>query len=93
MVGVYDGSSRVAALWIDGRKRAQKDVSDSVGKLFNGYHDIPERGALLSIGIPFRDGQPSSDSRAGGFVGQIDDVRVYNYALSGGEIADLCTSF
>ena len=76
---VYDGTN--LTLFINGSKVASQPASGSL------YQDSE---AILNIGAyQYYYGGTVYNDAFGGFVGTIDEVRIYNRALSGQEIAEL----
>ena len=82
VVGIYDNNSKKLQLYINGNL----DKSGSGDSVTVRSNDYPNANAdYLYFGVTF-DGSSSYDSY---FQGTIDDSRIYNRALSPGEIAKL----
>jgi hypothetical protein len=74
VAGVYDPISGFAGLYVDG-----VEVDSST--------DVPT--SIQSVGTPFQIGHNAADSGGFPYLGAVDDVRVYDEALSEGEVAAL----
>jgi hypothetical protein len=77
VVTTYDGSQTIAGmkLYVDGSNIAVTNTTD------NGFGTFTDR--------PWRIGTDRYTTPADYFNGSIDDVRIYNRALSAGEVLDL----
>ncbi len=83
MAGTYDSSRSEMALYVDGQLIGAEAVSGDI-RLDDGSFDRP-----LAIGAELN-GEDIDDA-SGEFDGYIDDVRLYDRALSAEEISDLAT--
>ena len=80
MVGVRDGNN--LRLYIDGAADANSPTD------ITGYGDLDSAGDGIQIGADNVAGSPSNY-----FTGQIDEVRIYNRALSADEVLALYNSY
>ncbi len=78
IIGVWDGSGNATKMWIDGvRDTAQDDVL--TGSIGTGGSDPVTIGAQIDQGILQRQ-----------WKGSLDEVRLYNRALSDSDVEELC---
>jgi len=91
-VAVNDGRWHSVALVVDGSSSDQQLYLD--GQLVStGYGSISDFGGSFNqIGTGYTDGWPATPGGWYGFVGQIDDVRIWSEARSAGEISQDMTT-
>lgn len=81
LAGTYDSAAGEMALYVNGERIGQQAVRGDI-RLDDGSADRP-----LAIGAELN--TESLDQASGMFDGSIDDVRLYDYALSGAQIQAL----
>ncbi len=78
VAGVLDRGSNTMALFVDGASEATTSIA--------GFAEVNDGGSPLEIGRVFAQGWGSPSSY---FTGMMDDVRIYDRALSGVEVEQL----
>jgi hypothetical protein len=81
LAGTFDGDSNTVTLYLNGREADSRDDANFVSQ---GDMTLSQDNNDLAIGN-------RSDATNREFIGRVDDVRVYDYALTAAEVAYIAT--